>query len=157
DGVQAAIEVARARRGGHFDPSIVDAFCAAAGEVLRDGQDTPDCRELIAADPTLQQRLTEAELDDRLEALADFTDLRSTYRTGHSRRVAALAADAASLAGMPTDYVTAVRRAGLLHDIGLHGIAATILDKPGPLTATEWERMRLSSYYTERVLARPAP
>ncbi|HET6709634.1 HD domain-containing phosphohydrolase, partial [Amycolatopsis sp.] len=31
-----------------------------------------------------------------------------------------------------------------------------VLDRPGPLSATDWERVRLSSYYTERVLARPA-
>ena len=71
--------------------------------------------------------------------------------------MAALAADAARLSrACRPSHVAAVRRAGLLHDVGLHGVPATILDKPGPLTTTEWERMRLSSYYTERVLARPA-
>ena len=37
----------------------------------------------------------------------------------------------------------------------MHGIPATILDKPGPLTAAESERMRMHAYYTERMLARP--
>jgi HD-GYP domain-containing protein (c-di-GMP phosphodiesterase class II) len=60
------------------------------------------------------------------------------------------------VAGLPAADVDAVRRAGLLHDIGLHGVPATILDKPGPLTGTESERMRVHAYYTERVLARPA-
>ena len=49
-----------------------------------------------------------------------------------------------------------LRRAVLVHDIGMHGVPASILDKPGPLTGAEWERMRLHSYWTERVLARPA-
>ena len=35
-GVNAAVEVARARRGTHFDPALVDLFCGAAGEVLAD-------------------------------------------------------------------------------------------------------------------------
>jgi HD-GYP domain-containing protein (c-di-GMP phosphodiesterase class II) len=69
--------------------------------------------------------------------------------------VATLAGHAAELAGLPAAEVATVRRAGLLHDVGLHGVPATILDKPGPLTATESERMRLHAYYTERVLARP--
>ena len=43
-----------------------------------------------------------------------------------------------------------------MHDLGLHGIPATILDKPGPLTAAERERLRMHPYYTERMLARPA-
>src|SRR4029079_10888609 len=32
---------------------------------------------------------------------------------------------------------------------------ATILDKPGPLSERETERMRMHPYYTERMLARP--
>ena len=154
-GVDAAIEVARARRGSHFDPDLVDAFCAAAGDLLADGAEEPDWHALIAADPALQHRLTGQELDDALEVVADFTDLRSAWRAGHSRGVSELAAHAAELAGLPPGDVTAVRRAALLHDVGLHGVPATILDKAGALTATESERMRMHSYYTERVLARP--
>ena len=45
--------------------------------------------------------------------------------------------------------------AGLVHDVGLHGVTATVLDKSGPLSATEVERMRVAPYFTERVLARP--
>ncbi|MGH9180087.1 MAG: HD-GYP domain-containing protein, partial [Acidimicrobiales bacterium] len=48
-----------------------------------------------------------------------------------------------------------MRRAALLHDIGLHGVPATILDKPGPLSTSEPERLRMHSYYTERMLSRP--
>jgi HD-GYP domain-containing protein (c-di-GMP phosphodiesterase class II) len=51
--------------------------------------------------------------------------------------------------------VSTLRRAGLVHDVGMHGVPATILEKPGPLTSTESERMRMHAYYTERTLARP--
>src|SRR5207244_9814262 len=80
---------------------------------------------------------------------------RSTSRAGHSRGVAELAARASAERGLPCSDVTAVRRAGLVHDIGLHGIPATILDKPGPLSEREAERLRMHSYYAERMLARP--
>jgi HD-GYP domain-containing protein (c-di-GMP phosphodiesterase class II) len=156
DGLDAAVKVAQARRGSHFDPAFVDAFCATAAQVLEGEADTLDWQDLIASDPAHQHRLSGPELDTALEVVADFTDLRSTWRAGHSRGVAELAAQAAALAGLPEADVTAVRRAGLLHDVGLHGVPATILDKPGPLTATESERMRMHAYYTERVLARPA-
>ncbi len=156
DGLDAAVDVARARRGSHFDPAVVDAFCAVAPDVLDAGTEGPDWHDIIAADPALQHRLSSPELDAALEVVADFTDLRSPWRAGHSRGVAGLAAEASDLAGLPAAEVTAVRRAGLLHDIGLHGVPASILDKPGPLTATEFERMRMAAYYTERVLARPA-
>jgi HD-GYP domain-containing protein (c-di-GMP phosphodiesterase class II) len=154
-GVQAAIEVARARRGRQFDPALVDAFCANAGDVLGDAASESDWHAFIAAEPALQRRLTEAELESALEAIADFTDLRSPSRAGHSRAVAGLAARAARSAGLPEAEIASVHRAGLLHDVGLHGLSATILDKPGPLSASEWERLRMHTYYTERMLARP--
>ena len=45
-----------------------------------------------------------------------------------------------------------MRRAGLVHDLGRLGISNAIWDKPGPLGAGEWERVRLHPYLTERML-----
>ena len=47
-----------------------------------------------------------------------------------------------------------MRRAGLLHDLGRLGVSNAIWDKPGPLTDTERERVRLHPYLTDRMLAR---
>ncbi|MGQ0433719.1 MAG: HD domain-containing phosphohydrolase [Microthrixaceae bacterium] len=154
-GVDAAVEIARAKRGKHFDPTVVDEFCALAGEVLGEPDAEHDWAALIDAEPSLQQRLTDDQLDGALEAIADFTDLRSTFRGGHSRAVAELVALAAVERGLPDVEVATVRRAALVHDLGLHGIPATVLDKPGPLTAAEQERLRMHPYYTERMLSRP--
>jgi len=155
DGLGAAVEVARTRRGRQFDPTLVDTFCAAAGDVLDGLAPVGEWDALIEAEAGLQHRLSEHDLDTALEAVADFTDLRSASRAGHSRGVASLAAKAADVIGLPAKDVRNLRRAGLVHDIGLHGVPATILDKPGPLIGTERERMRMSAYYTERTLARP--
>ncbi len=156
DGTAAAVAVARSRSGRHYDPRVVDAFCAVSSQALGEQTADFDWHTLIADEPGLQQRLTEPQLDSALEAVADFTDLRSTARAGHSRGVAELAKAAARQFGLPEAEVVVVGRAGLLHDVGLHGVPATILDKPGRLNAAEFERMRLHSYFTERMLARPA-
>jgi HD-GYP domain-containing protein (c-di-GMP phosphodiesterase class II) len=154
-GIDGALELVRARRGTQLDPSLVDAFCADPAEVL-DGVDAvSDWYALIEREPALQQGLSIRALDSALEAIADFTDLRSPSRAGHSRAVAELSARAARHAGLPENEIANVRRAGLVHDLGMHGIPATILDKAGPLTPAESERMRLHAYYTERMLARP--
>jgi HD-GYP domain-containing protein (c-di-GMP phosphodiesterase class II) len=155
-GVDAAVEVATARRGSQFDPELADVFCADAAQILADLDAVAECDELIEAEPGLRRQLTEQELDAALEVVADFTDLRSPTRTGHSRGVARLAAAAATLCGLPDAEVVTLRRAALVHDVGMHGVPAPILDKAGPLTSAESERMRLHSYWTERVLARPA-
>jgi HD-GYP domain-containing protein (c-di-GMP phosphodiesterase class II) len=154
-GVDAAVEVVQARRGKQFDPDVVDAFCKVAADVFGDPSAELDWQAMVADDPGLQQRLTDAELDAALEAIADFTDLRSPCRSGHSRAVADLTARAAASCGLPEADVTAARRAGLLHDIGMHGMPATILEKAGPLSASETERVRMNPYYAERMLARP--
>jgi HD-GYP domain-containing protein (c-di-GMP phosphodiesterase class II) len=68
--------------------------------------------------------------------------------------VSDIAEHAAEQLRLSPSEVATVRRAGLLHDIGLHGVPATILMKESPLDASEQERLRAGSYYTERVLAR---
>jgi HD-GYP domain-containing protein (c-di-GMP phosphodiesterase class II) len=154
-GVDAAVELARSRRGTHFDPQVVDLFSGAARDVLADLDAVAELGALIEAEPGLRRPLSEGELDSALEAVADFTDLRSPPRAGHSRAVADLAAAAAELCGMPGREIVTLRRAALVHDVGMHGVPASILGKPGPLTGAEAERMRLASYWTARVLARP--
>src|SRR5262249_26045097 len=42
EGVDAAVELARARRGTQFDPSVVDGFCRAAPDVLGDASTETD-------------------------------------------------------------------------------------------------------------------
>jgi HD-GYP domain-containing protein (c-di-GMP phosphodiesterase class II) len=154
-GTEAAVEVARARQGTHFDPGLVDLFCGAAREVLADLDAMAELEALIEAEPGLRRRLSERELDAVLEAVADFTDLRSPFRAGHSRGVAHLAAEAARVCGLPDREIVTLRRAALVHDVGMHGVPASVLGKPGSLTSAESERMRLHSYWTARVLARP--
>jgi HD-GYP domain-containing protein (c-di-GMP phosphodiesterase class II) len=155
-GVQAAVKVARERRGKQFDPDVADAFCDIASDVLPALEERHDVHGLLREIPGLRRCLPAAELDEALAALADFTDLRSPNRAGHSSGVAELGGAAAEKLGLSAAEVAATHRAGYVHDIGLHGVPSTILDKPGQLSATEWERLRLSSYFTERVLARPA-
>jgi DNA-binding CsgD family transcriptional regulator len=47
-----------------------------------------------------------------------------------------------------------VHRAGLVAGLGRLGVSNAIWDKPGPLSAAEWERVRLYPHYTERMLHR---
>lgn len=154
-GLAAAVALARDWRGTQFAPDVVDALCADPEGLVAGLDDVTDWNLSIAHLPGLQRRLSEPELDRALEAMADFTDLRSAARGGHSRSVADLAERAARLASLPSADVANLRRAALVHDLGMNGLPATILDKPGPLTAGEAERMRMHAYYTQRMLARP--
>jgi HD-GYP domain-containing protein (c-di-GMP phosphodiesterase class II)/DNA-binding CsgD family transcriptional regulator len=152
-GVDAAVAVARERRGTQFDPALVEVLCAEAPQLL-DGLDkVATSPAMIDVEPTPEIVLSDEKLDSALEAIADFTDLKSPWTIGHSRGVADLACAAAKIYGLSEDDVKAVRRAGLVHDLGRLGVSNAIWDKRGPLTGAELERVRLHPYLSERMLA----
>ena len=152
-GSAAAVAVARERRGGMFDPALVDCFCDNHEALLVD-LDGSSWDEVIGSDPALGRPLDDDELDEALASLGDYADLKSPWWAGHSRGVADLAADAASRLGLPEGAVRDVRRAGFVHDLGVIGVSNAVWDQPGPLGATDRERVRTHPYLTERTLAR---
>jgi HAMP domain-containing protein len=77
-----------------------------------------------------------------LEALARAIDARDAYTYEHSARVAAIGLEIAAAMDLPADELIALRRSGLLHDIGKLGVEDHILRKPGPLNDQEWESIR---------------
>ena len=155
-GVDAAVRVARERRGTQFDPALVDAFAANAVALFASLPDSSAWGDLIAAEPGLHPELSQEELDSALEVLADYSDLKAPGLRGHSRQVAELAAAAAHRLGLPASEVRLIRRAALVHDLGRTGTPNTILEKVGPLTEAERERVRLHPYFTERMFQHPA-
>jgi HD-GYP domain-containing protein (c-di-GMP phosphodiesterase class II) len=86
--------------------------------------------------------------------LADFSDLKSPLRLGHSRAVAELAVQAGATLGLPAADVVMLRRAALVHDIGMIGIPSAVWDEPGQWSISQRERARTHPYLTERMLAR---
>jgi HD-GYP domain-containing protein (c-di-GMP phosphodiesterase class II) len=153
-GVEAAVQVARARRGTQFDPRLVDRFTARAADLLA-GLDTESGWDaVIGAAPGLDRVLSGAELDTVLEAFADFADLKSPFTLGHSRGVADLVVDAAHRLRLPAGDVVVLRRAALVHDIGNIGIPSSIWDSARPLPVSHRERLRTHPYLAERTLSR---
>jgi HD-GYP domain-containing protein (c-di-GMP phosphodiesterase class II) len=151
-GVRTALDLARDRAGGQFDPALCGLLRAHADDVLGPLDRTGTWDAVIAAEPALTVTLSGDRLDAALLGVANFVDLKSPYTLGHARAVSELAAAAAAHAGWDPADVTTMRRAGLVHDLGRLGISNAIWDKPGPLGAGEWERVRLHPYLTQRML-----
>jgi HD-GYP domain-containing protein (c-di-GMP phosphodiesterase class II)/DNA-binding CsgD family transcriptional regulator len=143
-----------ARRGKAYDPSVVDAFERVGRDVLAALDDADEWETALACEPEPAATVAPDTLEAVLTAFADSADLKSPWIRGHSRRVAALAEQAAGLTGLDEDARNDLKCAGLVHDLGRVAIENGIWDKPGPLTTSEWERVRLHPYYTERILAR---
>jgi HD-GYP domain-containing protein (c-di-GMP phosphodiesterase class II) len=155
-GVEAAVAIARKRSGTHFDPALVDLFCEQAHALFAGLEETTTWDAVIAAEPSLAPVVREDELDGVLDALGSFAELKSPWTLGHARGIADLAAAAGRGYGLAEADVTDLRGAALLHDIGALGVSNEIWDKPGVLTASEWERVRLHPYLTQRMLASSA-
>ena len=156
-GPSAAVTTVRKRSGGAYHPRMAERFCEQATTILAGLDDDPTWESVLAMEPGARNPLTDDQFDRSCEALADFADIKSPYTVGHSPGVAALAAGAGRRCGLVEADQTALRRAGLLHDIGRVGVSAGIWGKEGPLSEREWEQVRLHAYYTDRVLARPEP
>jgi HD-GYP domain-containing protein (c-di-GMP phosphodiesterase class II) len=155
-GVESATALARRRAGRQFDPALAALLCANAEEILGGLEAVPAWRTVIASEPVLAVELSEGQLDSALAAIANFVDLKSPFTLGHSVAVAALAEEAGRKLGWPLEHVLTLRRAGLVHGFGRLGVSNSIWDRPGPLSAGQWERIRMYPYLTERMLHQSA-
>jgi HD-GYP domain-containing protein (c-di-GMP phosphodiesterase class II) len=140
-------QVVNERSGKTYDPEVAAIFARGDVQVAE-----ADWDDLLASEPP-PVTIVE-EIDAALEVMADMADLKSQWTRGHSRRVAVLAREAALKAGMPGAEVEAIRRSALVHDLGRVGVENGIWDKPGPLSIDEWEKVRLHTYLTDRILSR---
>lgn len=155
-GIDEAVAVVTARSGTHFDPQVVAAVRSDPRSLFA-GLEDDTADAVLDAEPVERPPLTEEELDAALEAIADFCDLRCSYFAGHARGTADLVSAAAALLNLPDRDITLARRAALVHDIGRIGVPADVWDTRGPLSARNWERVRMHSYYVERIFSRPEP
>jgi HD-GYP domain-containing protein (c-di-GMP phosphodiesterase class II) len=135
------------RRGKSHDPEVVDAYF----QLATDHREV-DWEEVIALEP--EPRAFIADVESAFTAMADFTDIKSPWTRGHSRRVAEIAEQAGHLAGVGSERARRLRHAGLIHDLGRVGVENGIWDHPGPLGAADWEKVRLHPYLTSRILER---
>jgi len=154
-GWPAAVQVLSRRRGHGYDPAVVDALLDGGPGWLAELDDDP-CALVLDAEPAPVRTIAPDDLDTALSAIADFTDLKSTWFRGHSAGVSRLVVAAAEAAGLPPADAVTVGRAALVHDVGQVGIPSGVWDRPGPLTTEQWERVRLHPYLSERVLGRCA-
>jgi len=90
------------------------------------------------------RRLT-LELDSAEQmvfSIARTVEARDPDTSDHCERLAQLGVRLGRRLGLGEDDLTALRRGGYLHDLGKVGIPDSVLLKPGPLDASEWDTMK---------------
>ncbi|MEV0176820.1 HD domain-containing phosphohydrolase [Streptomyces sp. NPDC050803] len=152
-GPESAMAMVDRRTGGWFDPSVVDVFERHGSALLREIDAVDPWEAVLAAEPAPVRYIAGSEFDQVARGFADMVDLKAAYLLGHSAGVAELAEGAGRSLGLAEREVEDLRRAALLHDLGRVGVSSGIWDRPGPVTRTEREQIRLHPYHTERILA----
>jgi putative two-component system response regulator len=116
-------------------------------------------RELKQKNEQLEVRVRHrtAELEqarlDILERLARAAEFRDDATGEHTRRVGHVAEQIATELGIDVDEASMIGRAAMLHDIGKIGIPDSILLKPHPLTAEEFEVIKQHTEIGREILA----
>ena len=78
-----------------------------------------------------------------IDTLANTLEARDPYTHGHSRRVGLYATWIAEDLGYDEDALENLRHGGLLHDIGKIAVREDVLNKPGRLTAEEYDHIKI--------------
>ncbi|HXN52414.1 MAG TPA: HD domain-containing phosphohydrolase [Candidatus Acidoferrum sp.] len=96
------------------------------------------------------------ELDNAeavLFSLALSIEAKDPYTEGHCDRLSKYSVSLAEKLGLPEDLRVALRRGGLVHDIGKLAVPEHILLKPGPLNPEERKIMEQHTIAGERICA----
>jgi diguanylate cyclase (GGDEF)-like protein/putative nucleotidyltransferase with HDIG domain len=88
------------------------------------------------------------------EALATAIDAKDQTSHCHVRRVQIYAAGMGEVFGLTTNEIAALKAGALLHDVGKLAVPPHILNKPGPLTPAEFEKMKIHTVVGAQLLAR---
>lgn len=114
-------------------------------------------QELLARTRSL---LRIKEFTDELEnaeavlfTLALSIEAKDPYTRGHCDRLSSYSVAMAERLGLPQEQRIALRRAGVVHDIGKIAVPEHVLIKNGPLTMDEWVIMKQHPVIGERICA----
>jgi diguanylate cyclase (GGDEF)-like protein/putative nucleotidyltransferase with HDIG domain len=89
-----------------------------------------------------------------IEALAIAIDAKDEVSHDHVHRVQIYATGLAKLFGLGEPEIEALKAGALLHDIGKLAVPDYILNKPGPLTSAEFEKMKVHTVVGAEILER---
>jgi HD-GYP domain-containing protein (c-di-GMP phosphodiesterase class II) len=88
-----------------------------------------------------------------VQSLAEALEVKDPYTRGHSVRVSQYAGSIARELDLDDAMLRQIELGGHVHDIGKIGVRESVLNKPGPLTAEEYEHIMTHPTLGWRILA----
>lgn len=132
----------------------IDGIHAGADDFLTRPVDRNELLARVTSLIQLKQRTDELErAESVLYTLARSIEGKDPYTHGHCERLSEYSAALAQHIGLPEDEVIALRRAGVVHDIGKIAVPDSIILKPTSLSTDEWKLIREHPVIGERICA----
>jgi putative two-component system response regulator len=132
----------------------LEGIKAGADDFLTRPVDTSELLARVRSLLKLKFRTDELErAESVLFSLARSIESKDPYTHGHCERLAGYSVALGKLVGLSADEITALHRAGVVHDIGKVAVPDSILLKPGRLTDEEWTVIRQHPIVGERICA----
>jgi putative two-component system response regulator len=130
----------------------IEGIKAGADDFLTRPVDRTELLARVRSLLKLKQRTDELERAEAvLFTLARSIEGKDPYTHGHCERLSECSTRLGAHLGLAEDEITALRRAGVVHDIGKVAVPDAILLKPGKLTEDEWKLMREHPVVGERI------
>jgi putative two-component system response regulator len=132
----------------------IEGIKAGADDFLTRPVDRAELLARVGSLLKLKHRTDELERAEAvLFTLAQSIEGKDPYTHGHCERLSNYSARLGEHLGLAEDEITALRRAGVVHDIGKVAVPDSILLKPSRLTEEEWKLIKEHPVVGERICA----
>jgi putative two-component system response regulator len=132
----------------------IEGIKAGADDFLTRPVDRTELLARVTSLLKLKHRTDELErAESVLFSLARSIEGKDPYTHGHCERLSDYSTALGQYAGLAEDQIIALRRAGIVHDIGKIAIPDSIILKPSSLSPDEWKLMREHPVIGERICA----
>src|SRR5450755_4784921 len=132
----------------------IEGIKAGADDFLTRPVDRAELLARVGSLLKLKQRTDELErAESVLFTLARSIEGKDPYTHGHCERLSDYSARLGEHLRLSEDQLIALRRAGIVHDVGKIAVPDAILLKPGRLSEQEWRVMREHPVVGERICA----
>lgn len=151
------IEWVKSKQGKFFSQYIVDAFLEACKpeRFWLDYENLSSNPDILARlHPPIQAPVSLNIIKKIAVVFAAIIDKKSAFTHEHSIGLSNYAAMLSRYYGFDDETAVKMKIAALMHDIGKLSIPNHILDKPGKLTAEEYNIIKSHTYFTRLILGK---